>query len=95
MDFPSMHFHNIIAQTQTQSCSLPGRLGCEERLEDFVFDGVGDAGAVFRKRYLYPSRFIGTHCHPDDFDVLAKTATLLEVEIRQSFLARNRPSLLI
>lgn len=38
--------HNIIRQTQPQSRPLPGRLGGEEGLEDFVADGFGNAVTV-------------------------------------------------
>ena len=38
--------HNIIGQTQPQTRSLPSGLGGKKRLEDFVFDRVGDAVAV-------------------------------------------------
>ena len=38
--------YNVIRQTQPQTRALPGRFGGEKGLEDFVFDGFGDAGAV-------------------------------------------------
>ena len=53
MDFPPMRLNNIIAQTQSQSRALSSGLSGEERLEDFVFDGLGDTGAVVFDRDLY------------------------------------------
>ena len=38
--------HNVISQTEPQTRALPSRLGGEKGLEDFVFDGFGDAVAV-------------------------------------------------
>lgn len=38
--------NNVVRQTQPQTRALPGRLGREEGLEDFVLDGFGDAIAV-------------------------------------------------
>jgi hypothetical protein len=46
-----MRLHNIIAQAQSQARSLTRRLCGEKRLEDFVFDGVGDAGAIVFDSY--------------------------------------------
>jgi len=43
---PTMCFDDIITQTQSQSCSFGSFFGGEEGLEDFVFDGGGNAGAV-------------------------------------------------
>ncbi len=45
-----MRFHNIIAQTQSQPGSGTGWFGGEERLEDFIDDGGGDAGAIIADR---------------------------------------------
>jgi len=38
--------HNVIRQTQPQTRPLPSWFGGEKRLEDFVFDGFGNAVAV-------------------------------------------------
>lgn len=48
-----MRLHNTIAQTQAQPCFLSGWLSREERLKDFVFDRVGDAGPVVSSQNLY------------------------------------------
>jgi hypothetical protein len=54
-NLPSMRLHNIITQTQPQSSTLACWFGGKERLEDFVSDGVGDAGAVVGNGDLYPT----------------------------------------
>jgi hypothetical protein len=41
-----MCLHNIIRQRQSQTRALACWLGSEERLKYFVFNRVGDAGAV-------------------------------------------------
>ena len=44
---PSMPLiHNVIRQTQPQTCALSSRLGGEEGLEDFLADGFGDAVSI-------------------------------------------------
>jgi hypothetical protein len=47
--------HNIISQTQPQTRALPRRLGGEKRLEDFVFDGFGNAAFL-------DTEFLGLRC---------------------------------
>ena len=42
----SVCLNYVIAQTQSQASSLPGWFGGEERLENFISDFFGDAGAV-------------------------------------------------
>jgi len=51
---PSMGLDDVITQTQSQSCTLSGRFGGEERLKDFVFDGVGNAGTIVGDGDFYP-----------------------------------------
>ncbi len=47
-----MRLQNIITQTQPQTSLFSGRLGYEERLKDFVFDGFGNAGTDCRVRRI-------------------------------------------
>lgn len=52
LQFASMRLDNVVAQRKAQASALACWLGRKKGLEDFVFDGVGDAGAVVGNRYL-------------------------------------------
>jgi hypothetical protein len=51
---PSMRLHNIVSQAQSQTGSLAGGFGCEERLEDFIQNILRDAGAIIFYNNFYP-----------------------------------------
>lgn len=56
-----MRFDNIISNTQPETGTFVSLFGGEERLQDFVFDVVGDTGAVVGDTdfYFTPPRDCG------------------------------------